>query len=161
MKKYVLLGVIALVMLLAVPAAMAAAPVSVDVSGSLASSLSLSTFDTGACSMTLDVGNNDCHYGMLRVSALRTPWNVATTAIAGALPYTNGWMSNGGNTYLTAPLTFWDGANYINVVAFTESGPYTSTLTNTDKGLDYRQVVDGDDPAGTYGITVTYTVTAV
>ena len=164
MKRILFVGLIALVMLLAVPMAMAA-ETEVTIGGKLEPSLSISLVDTpvGGCiwsdvSHNLVTGENTCEYGKLRVTADRIAWKVRTTTS----PVDDGWMYDG-SLYLFAALKQWtpDKADWINVRSYTDTGGSIRTpLTNTDRDLKYYQVVAADDPAGTYGIKITYTVGA-
>ncbi len=163
MKKYILIGVITLVMLLAIPGAMAANPPLVA-SGSITQTLTLdnsaSTYSFGE----FTVGDNQHNdVGTLTVTAQWTAWKV--TASTG--PFANdGWMYNnngGGPGYLQNPLSQWNynTATWSNVKDFTFSGPKTSASSVTTMSESFKQpVVDADVP-GTYAVTITYTVAAV
>ena len=164
MKNYVLVGVIALVMLLAVPAAMAATATPLDATGSITSTLTISNNQPAMAFGELVVGDNQHNsVGTLTVDAYWTAWTV-TTATSGT-PANDGWMYNNngaGPVSLTNPLEQY---NYItstwgNVKAFTFSGPKTTSPSSTPMLESYRQQVVAADASGSYATTVTYTVTA-
>jgi hypothetical protein len=163
MKKYVLLGVIALVMLLAVPAAMAATTADpLIATGSITSTLAITNnqpaFDFGA--FVLGINEKDS-VGTLTVDAYWTAWTVTTSTS----PANDGWMydnNGGGPGYLTKALEQYNygTSTWGNVKAFTFSGPKTTSANSTPMLESYRQEIVAGDVPGVYKTTVTYTVTA-
>jgi hypothetical protein len=165
MKKYVLLGVIALVMLLAVPAAMAADATPLIASGSITQTLSITNNQPAMAFGEFALGDNEHDsVGTLTVDAYWTAWTV-TTATSGT-PANDGWMYanyGAGPGYLTNPLEQYNynTATWGNVKAFTFSGVKTTTPSSTPMLESYRQKVIASDVPGNYAVQVIYTVTAV
>jgi hypothetical protein len=168
MKKYVLLGVFALVSLLMIPAALADTTAPITVSGDLTSSVAISIDDPwNPETAPWHLANGDDNYltgGALHVVALRTDWRVDTTSgwsdnenskmykDSGSVPLVNPLMQQFGGDTDVPPYDY-------TATQYWLTGTQTGTLSDTYATLRYQQeVVDADDP-GDYTITLTYTIT--
>lgn len=161
MKKYVLLGVIALIMLLAVPAAMADTSASINAQGNVQQTLSISsnlaTLDFG----TFQLGDNMKNpAGTLTITSAFVPngWTVSAAATDGygfmrVSPYTVGSQA------LTNPLLEYNylagTPAWVNVQGLTFKGTSSTTMLEA-----FNQVGADTDKVGTYGTTITYTIVA-
>ena len=158
MKKYVLLGVIALVMLLAVPAAMAGD--TTVLSGSINSASSISVDAPTLSIGTMEIGNtydntNNGLKTMVTVTQTATPsWTLNIKDISGQGMDGHMWAS--GPKYLSNALQVWNTASssWQNVDGV--STPYINGVGTGVQILetDFSQKVASPDVAGAYQITV-------
>ena len=164
MKRILFVGLIALLVLLAVPAAMALTTAPVTLAGPVTASYSI-VATPGLMTATpgpwLQLGQNDFDYGTLDTAALFTSWSVAATT--NGLPGDPSKMVAAGPLYLTNSLQQLDAAAVpamINVAGYTDGGALGDT--GHSKPLYYRQnVVAGDQASATpYSLTITYTISA-
>ena len=163
MKRILFVGLIALLVLLAVPAAMALTDAPVTLAGEAKETYSIEATrgtDNPNPNPWLGLGNNDFEYGTLKIAASHTAWSVATTTngIDGAKSY---MWAPGPERRLTSPLTQANAANdgFVNVDSYSDSGVLGDT--GSVNRLFYRQNVVDADPAGVYSLIITYTITAV
>jgi hypothetical protein len=159
MKQYLLLGVIALAMVLAVPVMATDATTPLVASGNIVSSLSITNNQPALTFNTFAEGVNEKDsVGTITVDALWTAWTVTTSTA----PVNDGYMYNGA-IYLNNPLEEYNynSATWSNVKAFTFSGPKTTTPSSTSMLESFRQTIVAADAPGTYTTTIVYTVTAV
>jgi len=160
MKKYVLLGVVALVMLLAVPAAMAVVNDQTILTGSINSASTIVVETPTLAIGTMDIGNtydntNNGLKTMVTVTQTATPsWtlNIADISAQG----NPGHMWATGPKYLSNPLQVWNTASlsWQNV-----NGVATPYINGAGTGIqiletDFSQKVASPDVAGSYQITV-------
>lgn len=157
MKKYVLLGVIALVTLLVIPAAMAADNDYLKVSGDITKSIDVST--TGAPNFgTMGAGYSGIVSGYV-ATTLNGPVNTFTVVATGS----DGGYMKGTTTsmWLTNPIEI--SSTHIGYPGFVVlSFPRTvisggSTAINDN--VYFQQNIVTADPADSYSITVTFTGT--
>ena len=153
MKKYVFLGVIALVMLLVAPA-MAVGPSAdtVIVQGAITPYLTL-TLSGSPTFPAMIVGEMFSDVKTCTVDT-SVKYNVAVTA-------TSNYMTTGSKT-LSQPFKLWDGATSGTPV-FAEL-PYTTWDSGATTGIHTRdiqfsQVITNADLAGSYSATVLFTAT--
>ena len=157
MKTIGIVGAIALVMLLAVPAVMAQNTETMTANGAIAPSYTFSlsggpSFDFG----TFAVGNNEKDaVGTLTVTSAWQTWSVAAATTDASGKMMSGTTPLGSElqeyNYLAATPA-WQNAN-----EFSFTGPSTGTTSMT---LSYLQPVSASDAVGTYQTTITYTITA-
>ena len=172
MKKSILLGVLALMMVMfAVPVmAVDSASTQIEVSGviecipSLAISSDISSVDFG----TMYLGENyQIEIGTLHVQSQCTAWSVGAPASS---PDVYGYMSGDAGT-LNNPL-FQKDINQADAFLYITDFPagsgwsgfdgvYTEQLWDFAYPLSYMQNVTEDDVPGAYGVSLTYTVSAV
>jgi len=112
---------------------------------------------------TMIVGENNLpNAGNLQVTSMCTAWAVGTPATT---PNAGGYMSDGSKVLAAKILQKdVDAANaFVPVISDWSGfdGIKVNTLWAFDYPLAYRQIVGSGDPAGNYGITVTYSVAAV
>jgi len=168
MKKYVLLGVIALVMLLAVPAVMASDTASLTGSGildinTITVSTTSSSFDMGQ----LKVGEDNPFTSTAGVTVAvegGTPgnWKVDVSAVP-ASGWTTGHMNDNdglGSIYkeLNQPMQIrnWGGA-YEYLTSTREFISSSGVNTGYTRYPEVKQPINGLDVEGTYTITLTFT----
>ena len=156
MKKYAILGMIALVMLLAVPA-MAVGPSSdnVIVTGEITPYLTL-TLSGSPTFPAMTVGEMLSDVKTCTVDT-SVKYNVAVTAAGG------NYMTDGAKV-LSQPFKLWDGAagspSVFSVLPYTtwDAGSTTGIHTRT---IQFSQVITNADLAGSYSASVLFTATAV
>jgi len=162
MKKYVLLGFIALVMLLAVPAAMAAGAVPVEVKGSIDNPPSLAV---AVESPTLDFGpmSTDAWTSVVSTKVTATPtgpvhtWAVSASCAGTYIPTEGGKCTMKDPTvgYLLNPITMAIGSgSYHEFDSETFLSGATSGAFETAK---FDQWVSHMDLSGSYNINVDFT----
>jgi hypothetical protein len=155
MNKYVLLGVIALVTLLAVPMVSALGnDVPVYVNGNIPDKLTLS-IDKDCSFADMSVGTHESDMATATVETT-VKYNVAVDGSSGHSRYMEETTSG---TPLTEPIKLWTGSAYF-VLPHSSwmSGDTTGTFT---KDIYFSQEVKNTDLAGTYRAWVTFTATAV
>jgi hypothetical protein len=165
MKKYVLLGVIALVILLAVPAAMASDTASLTTSGILDKNTIEVTVPWGSSfSMGQLVVDNDNYRlsdkGVRATVDGGTPGNWAVTAVAASSGpgWTLGKMNNGaaelGSFFqlYSYPDSAWQ---FIGDTRTFMTG--SGATVGTDRFPEVQQPVTAADADGTYSIVITFT----
>jgi hypothetical protein len=173
MKKYVLLGVIALVMLLSVPAAMAA---DITVSGPVEQpAIGVSILGTQTPAFTQLITGAACNPvtpadGMPSVQAVVTGAGVTSWAVTASSP-TPGWGILPGDMYQSADHSkvladyFQLGSSakpyrYMNTVwpdFMTSTDPLKTTTGTFADSLYMKQCISGLDQNGVYTIAVSFT----
>jgi hypothetical protein len=166
MKRILFVGLIALLVLLAVPSAMAATTAPVTINGPVTASYSIVANGGGPGQTTgpwLQVGQNDWDVGTLVTTATNTAWAVSATT-DGWSGYESRLRSNPSDSskILQNPLMQLDTgspAGFIAVKTYTDSGLIGDT--GHSMPLYYRQQVLNSDMAGSYTLTITYNIAAV
>jgi len=159
MRKYLILGLLALA-LLAIPAAVAAESKTTVITGSVTTSISLTVDDTALSLGTMDVGMNPASPGYVTTTVHVTTsgpikgWTL-TAADKGGLK--TGWLLDG-STYLTNALGFAWGAEPWNdlTTTWTIASDSTYPFDPSDTPVFFRQEVVTGDPAGSYTMTVEF-----
>jgi hypothetical protein len=161
MKKYVLMGVIALVMLVFAAPVMAADAATVSVSGGITQTLAISTDTTSVGFGQFTLGDNRVDSGTLTVTSAFVPhWTVTAATSDGY-----GYMRTGSGapvtgTYLASKLQEYNWLAvtpaWQDVQGLSFTGSASTSMIQT-----YMQNVLVSDTPGTYGTTVTYTIAAV
>ena len=159
MKRILFVGLIALLVLIAVPSAMALggnADKKVDVSGTLDATLSIdNNLETLAFSPFVFGYNDKPDAGTLTVKAYWTAWTVSASSSTG-----NNYMYDGGTALNKVFYTKTDKTDWTTIGGFVLSGPKTTSESTDSFITSFNQEITADDIPGTYGMKVTYTVTA-
>jgi hypothetical protein len=154
MKQYLLLGVIALVMLLAAPA-MAAGTATIGATGSVVQTLSIESNINTLAFSTFQLGDNMKNpAGTLTITSAFVPngWKVNAAMTDGY-----GFMRRSDNAFLTHQLLQY---NYLGsqtwepVQGLTFGGTSSTTMLEA-----FNQIGADTDAVGDYSTTITYTIT--
>jgi hypothetical protein len=157
MKRILFVGLIALLVLLAVPAAMAADNDYLTVSGGITKSIDVST--SGAPDFgTMGAGNNGPVSGYL-TTTLNGPVNTFTVVATGG---DGGYMKGTGTSmWLTNPIEI--SSTYIGYPGFVVLTIPRTVISGGSAAINdyiyFQQNIVTADPADTYKITVTFTGT--
>ena len=162
MKKYILLGVIALV-LLALPAAVAADnKAQTVVSGSIATSITVTVDNTALDLGPMDVGINPAIPGYVNTTVhVNTTGPVSGWGLKAKDTGTvkTGWLLDG-TTFLNMPLGFAWGTpttwTDLTVERSIASGTGPAAYPDVPTDVFFRQEVIAGDPVGTYTMTVEF-----
>jgi hypothetical protein len=159
MKRILFVGLIALLVLIAVPSAMAIggdAGKKVDVSGTLDATLSIdNNLETLVFSPFVFGVNDELDQGTLTVKAYWTAWTVTASSSTG-----DNYMYDSVTPLHMAFYTKTDKTEWKTISGFALSGPKTTSESTDSFVTSFSQELTADDVPGTYGMLVTYTVTA-
>jgi len=157
MKKLLLAGLVALVVLLAFPTAVSAADV--IVSGTVPISLSIDVINATPDFGTFSIGENILNNpSLVKVTTSSTDWYVDATSNGGGA---NGYMWNyGKGTQMTAAFNMskiYPGPTWVQTTT-----PWVNFMQGTSAGyfsqnVWVQQIVSPIDTSGNYAITVTFT----
>ena len=155
MKKYLLIGFVALVLILAFPMTVSASSTTV-VNGTVANTMSITLNNATQTFGTFIIGQNFLAGNGVNVTTSSTNWNVGVTATGGALP---GYMY-AGTKNLQNPVNV-----SIDNSSWTSDMATWTPVTGVTAGIFYtpiyiKQNVAATDTEGNYSITYTFTGTS-